>query len=892
MPSETSKTASHFRLRPKQKTFVENTAMFSFYVGGLGAGKALALDTPIPTLTGWTTMGELRVGDTVFDEQGQPCRVTFTTDVMYDHPCYEVVFSDGERIVADAEHNWNTETYLARKRARRNHLPVVINTITTEKIRSSLYHGANRNHAIRVAMPLECERKDLPIDPYALGVWLGDGTATTAQITSVDEPIIQELVAAGYIARRVPSVIGAPQYTIGSSEPVRCTTAGRMLSNDSLRSKLRALGVLGNKHVPAIYLRGSSQQRTALLQGLMDTDGTIDKYGKCEFYSTNIHLANAVYELCVSLGVKATQSKKRSLFNGKEYKTCYRIRFTAYFPVFRLPRKLERQKKAGNQASRQSLRYIVDVSPVVSVPVRCIQVDSPSHLYLASRAMIPNHNTFAGVVRSLVFITKYPGSLGLIGAPTFPMLRDTTMRTFFEWCPDALLKSYNKNEMKAVFVNGSEVLFRSMDDPDKARGINLSWFWLDEAPFCGYYAWKVLKARAGRQDPKKYPRAGWATGTPKGKDGFWEDFEHKPQPDHFLVRASTYENAVNLPDGYADTLGYEGAFKLQEIEGRFEAFEGLVYQFNAEPVPGSHIMPNNLAFRTPSGHYLLPEYDDLGQRVGWKRVVIHRKDRGGIEYTKNDAGEEIEFTGVPRPLRLVQFTRILGGVDWGFTNPAVGVVLGVDRDDRVYQVFEFYQRRASREKVFYPALVDMARTFEIETFYCDPAEPQSIIELRQKFDEEEVPTNVRPGDNEIIVGIHTVRSFLAMRDDGMPGFLLDGDLCKNTKNEFGSYQYATKEQRDRNPTELPIPQNDHALGSVRYALHTAMGVGRTGFVATAASHSEGDDLQKAEKALEIEDELTVIRGRAASQFLRELDKRGLVEDGLFRPGSEPFRWRD
>jgi replicative DNA helicase len=73
-------------------------------------GKALALDTPIPTPDGWTTMGEIRVGDVVFDETGVPCRVTATTDVMFERPCYRVRFSDGSSIIADADHLWAVDS--------------------------------------------------------------------------------------------------------------------------------------------------------------------------------------------------------------------------------------------------------------------------------------------------------------------------------------------------------------------------------------------------------------------------------------------------------------------------------------------------------------------------------------------------------------------------------------------------------------------------------------------------------------------------------------------------------------------------------------------------------------------------------------------------------------
>ncbi len=100
------------------RTVVANLAKMPHMLiaGATGAGKALALDTPIPTPQGWTTMGEVRVGGEVFDEHGQRCTVTAATPVMHGRPCYEVEFSDGTIIVADEQHLWQTDTTAGRGR--------------------------------------------------------------------------------------------------------------------------------------------------------------------------------------------------------------------------------------------------------------------------------------------------------------------------------------------------------------------------------------------------------------------------------------------------------------------------------------------------------------------------------------------------------------------------------------------------------------------------------------------------------------------------------------------------------------------------------------------------------------------------------------------------------
>jgi hypothetical protein len=135
-------------------------------------GKALALDTPIPTPAGWTTMGEIREGDEVFDADGKPCRVSFATDVMRGRPCYDVVFSDGSVICADAEHNWLTNAWVdtpggSNKAKTRDgavrYRGSIARVRTTEEIRRTLKAGATNNHSVNVAGALMLPTSNLPI---------------------------------------------------------------------------------------------------------------------------------------------------------------------------------------------------------------------------------------------------------------------------------------------------------------------------------------------------------------------------------------------------------------------------------------------------------------------------------------------------------------------------------------------------------------------------------------------------------------------------------------------------------------------------------------------------------------------------------------------------------
>ncbi|MEO8955513.1 MAG: helicase C-terminal domain-containing protein [Ktedonobacteraceae bacterium] len=450
---------------------------------GTGTGKALDVETPIATSTGWKRMGDLIVGDFVFDEKGNPTRVTAVFDVMYDHKCYEVVFSDGSSLIADAEHEWvsytaadrkwintpKTATYTAKNFITSNQLAMLdeliaysqnesdilsideatvligghhwsvyqaahkiapVNTnkqparyprsallmhvrdrmakdlleqrrdgrsytlITTEKMADTLTVSATSraNHAIKVAGPLTLPSADLPIAPYFLGVWLGDGSSRSSQITTADPDLITEIEKDGYTVRSLKR----PYLYAVDDESGKATNRWQ----PGMTGRLRTLGLWLNKHIPTIYLRSSEQQRRDLLAGLLDTDGTVSHTGAVEFTTTSPQLAYDTHELACSLGLRPTLRCGRARLNGKDCGPKWTLAFTTKTQVFRLPRKVNTHKERLRNYSpeRNRFRYVVAIREVPSRPVRCIQVDAQSHLYLAGKSMIPTHNSLAYLV--------------------------------------------------------------------------------------------------------------------------------------------------------------------------------------------------------------------------------------------------------------------------------------------------------------------------------------------------------------------------------------------------------------------------------------------------------------------------------------------------------------
>jgi predicted phage terminase large subunit-like protein len=327
-------------------------------------GKALAVSTPIPTPAGYTAIGDLRVGDTVFADDGRPCKVVAVSPVWTRRPVWEVRDDSGMSVLADSNHLW-------RVRLDRKGNALTLRTTEFLATRSSL-----RNPLVLCQGALDLPEADLPVDPYILGVWLGDGSSGQATISKGSEDL-------AFIRSQIESA------GVSTSNRATANTFGIL----GVQDPLRALGVLKNKHVPPMYLRASARQRLALLQGLIDTDGFVASDGQVEFCSTSQDLALAVRELVFSLGCKVSLICGRSSLYGADYGPKYRVLFYMA-EAARLPRKRSRCRDGAKKPNRY-LRF-QDAGTADTV---CIQVDSPSSMFLCGKGMLPTHNSELASVR-------------------------------------------------------------------------------------------------------------------------------------------------------------------------------------------------------------------------------------------------------------------------------------------------------------------------------------------------------------------------------------------------------------------------------------------------------------------------------------------------------------
>jgi len=379
--------------------------------------KGLAVDTPLPTPTGWTTMGEVEVGDLLVDSDGRPTRVTQKSGTHH-RPCYRVSFRDGSSVVADNVHLWTVVESHRQTQTKQ--------TIDTETLaglhRTNAESGRPRSIWIESAAPLELDDVDLPVDPWLLGAWLGDGHTRRGSL-AVGRADIDDMLT--IIKERWPRSVRVTEEEVAfivhlSKLDDRCTfghtefdapTPGHPSRrcaheaqhadmtdwNVSFNAELGRAGVRGKKHIPAAYLRSGSRQRIDLLRGLMDTDGWWNKTRRrAGFTTTDDQLADDVVELLRTLGIHPQHFTKDYVNAVRPGRTWHVIEFTPIgFNPFSLPRKAlpAGQDVTELQGALARRRIITAVERVESVPTQCVAVDSPDSLYLCGDGFVPTHNT-------------------------------------------------------------------------------------------------------------------------------------------------------------------------------------------------------------------------------------------------------------------------------------------------------------------------------------------------------------------------------------------------------------------------------------------------------------------------------------------------------------------
>ena len=373
---------------------------------------------------------------------------------------------------------------------------------------------------------------------------------------------------------------------------------------------------------------------------------------------------------------------------------------------------------------------------------------------------IGNGKTFAGILKGInrILDPKNPPQLGMIARQTYPELRDSTQRTFFEllhtmgMLPEVHYE-YRKQENRVKFLNGHEIIFRSLDDPAKLLSINLGWFYIDQAEEVSEEVFLTLLGRLRAVDTPQC----WITGNPLGHNWIWHRFIHDPVPGNIIFNAKTEENIHNLPEGYIDSLknNYNEIWVNRYLYGSWDAFEGQIYP---DFEPSIHV----------KRHFeVSPE---------WRRFIA---------------------------------------IDHGRTNPTAVLWGAVDQDDVLWIYREHYE---AGQDVDYHARAINAYMNEgrYETYVIDPStgagkkdDPETI---GNRYRQLKVP--VVNANNDVQGGIDKVTEYFKKNK------IYIHKSCENLVRELINYQWEqpSASRIELNQPERPLKKDDHACDSLKYLI--------------------------------------------------------------------------
>ena len=377
-----------------------------FIINGYGgSGKALPNNTVIPTPNGPKAVGEIQVGDFLFDRQGEPTKVLGVFP-QGEQDAYEIYFKDGRKTICSIDHLWNIHKKSWHRPSSKNKfVPYSTKQILEEGIKIDDIQGYR--FEIQCSKATRYSEQKLSVHPYIFGCFLGDGCCLERVLTLSSNDI--------EIIERVNNLLGnngyskisnnnyswqfycpEKQYNVNNVEKKYFQT--REFFKDYLDYICK---YSYEKSIPPIYKYSSIEQRLELIRGLMDTDGSIDNKGKLTFTSTSIKLINDVKEILGSLGYVSTiyEDIRDKYTNNKCYQLHINIDNKEKEKLFYLPRKKNIAKNLPVSQFNYNRTKIVNIKPLnIKIPMTCFLVDNEEHLFLANDFIVTHNTTFEKMV--------------------------------------------------------------------------------------------------------------------------------------------------------------------------------------------------------------------------------------------------------------------------------------------------------------------------------------------------------------------------------------------------------------------------------------------------------------------------------------------------------------
>lgn len=451
----------------KIKKWLRTGDTFFTLSGYAGTGKSQTIDSQVFTPDGVKKIGELKIDDYVFGVNGKPIRVTgiFPQGIKQ---AYRITFRDNSYTEISGDHVWAVWTRKLRQKKK-----PTINLTTKELIENGLeykYSNNKRNfkYCIPLCQPVQYLKKELPIHPYILGAFIGDGTnlgkTLIISIPDIDKELIEYIltIKPSYIKINEDRSSNCPRYNFSDIDKYH---------ENKLADKFRKLNLnvkSGERFIPNIYKYSSVEQRWELLKGLMDTDGT-SRQNKISYCTTSKQLCDDVIELVQSLGGTAIKQKERVISSGS-------IEYNINVKVFENPFRLSRKAKNWKFSKKNPpSRYIISIEKSRVVEQVCISVDAEDGLYLTDNYIV-THNTT--IVKKI--LDTYRGGV-VVSAPTHKAKKvvmnttkqyGATLHSLLGLRPDVNLDDFNPNNPKFNPIAPPQITDFNLVIIDEASMIN------------------------------------------------------------------------------------------------------------------------------------------------------------------------------------------------------------------------------------------------------------------------------------------------------------------------------------------------------------------------------------------------------------------------------------
>lgn len=452
---------------------------------GRGWGKGSRVDEIVATPAGWSKLGDLVPGDKVFAPDGEPTAVAAVYDFTPER-AWIVNFSDGSQVHVCGDHLWTIHDHRQRKSFNRRMAgwPVPwwseARTLDTDTLAAGQFFGprGDREWSIPLTAPLVGDAKHSPnVDAWCLGYWLGNGATDTGLVgTNLSDhaEVVARFRAAG--------------WDVNDHGQQRDSHAGTAY----VRGWVQTLGAARDKRVSDDWLFAPVEVRRALLAGLLDSDGHAGE-SHVEFVSVREDHARLVCQLARSLGERPTLNEGVAKLDGRDVGPKWRVKWSPTVSPFTLPRK-SYERRGDGQRSRLCHRMIVSIEPAPIVPMRCITVDHPSHLYLIGEALIPTHNTLTGAHATKDSILELRGAgVAKVRWALLAPREDDVRTTMLEGetglvhvLPPSMLvngsweDSIQRSAMRLTLATGDVIQGFSGKVPGKLRGPQHHGAWVDE----------------------------------------------------------------------------------------------------------------------------------------------------------------------------------------------------------------------------------------------------------------------------------------------------------------------------------------------------------------------------------------------------------------------------